>query len=273
MNRLLWGLSILPLFSLVACVQVKTSSCGSGNCDASPPPQVSVPSEKKSVQLYGRAERFSNGTSAPLCQLSPPITSSQMQANSAWCWATSTTVIINHLEPRRPLKECQTVHTTLSPEIDAYEKEVLETTGEKVKVECCRVTDDALKTENPDDKDIIASKTVCHTTFRPEWALMALGYENRFKLVRWDSNSTIPQGLPWEELTGQICSNRPFISVKLWDEGGTHTEVVTGYHINPDAWVDVDTHGIDGFYSIPFDDYLGKPGDYVHVRDYYDIGL
>jgi hypothetical protein len=248
MNRLFFGLSIIAFFSLVACVQVKTiSSCR--NCDAPPPPQ------------------------GPLCQLNPPIMTVEKQKNSSWCWAASTTLVINHLnqlepEPRDPLKQCSVVHTTL--ELDEH-------------VDCCLVTDEEMWKYDPNNPDHIEapqkvkdSVAVCHTALHPERALAAHGYGNRFKDVRWDPANTTPQGLTWEELTGQICNNRPFISVKLWsgvDEGGTHTEVITGNHYAPDAWVDLDTHGMDGFYTIPYNHYLGKPGDYVHVRDYYDIGL
>lgn len=284
MNRIGFGLSIIPLFTIVACVHVATISCGSGRCNTQPPPLISDEnSDSASPELdkispssssYPQTTVIAGGPDvAPLCQLSPPLSTFQKQDNSAWCWAASTTLIIDHLEPNRHIKQCEAVQTTLTPERKQYEEEVLNTTGNVVSVDCCRVTDRALEAEDPTDKNIIGSKIVCHTTFRPEWALNALGYENRFQLVRWDPGSTQPQGLSWEELTGQICGNLPFISVKLWDEGGTHSEVVTGYHFAPDAYVDLDTHGMDTFFSEPYDDYLGKPGDWVHVRDYVNIGL
>lgn len=263
MNRLHFGLSILSLLSLVACVQVETISCG--NCDALPPPQVTS----------------DPGTNSEQCELDPPITTVQKQQNSAWCWAASTSLVINHLEPlrQRRLEQCNVVQTTLTDSIEKKDTE-LHNQGILGEINCCRVTDDALFNASQSylsDKVIIASEEVCHTTDRPEKALNANGYQNRFEL-RWYNpyNTSLQgQGLDWDELTGQICHNRPFISVKHWmnrDGGGNHSEVVTGYHQNPDAWVDLDTHGMDGFYSEPFQDYLGKPGESIHVRDYINIG-
>lgn len=293
MNRLWFGLSIIPLFTFVSCVQVTTISCGSERCDAPPPPLIPVilPEVDPASVSPETGRQQANVTSpthlpatvitggpdtAPLCQLNPPLPTFQKQDNSAWCWAASTTLVIDHLEPNRHLKQCEAVQTTLAPERKQYEDEVLSNTGKVVSIDCCLVTDQALE-QNPggsDDDNVKASKAVCHTTFRPEWALNALGYENRFQIVRWPLDRPGPRGLTWDELTDQICSNRPFISVKAWDEGGTHTEAITGYHYDPAGeMVDLDTHGMDRFYTIPFNEYQGKPGDYVHVRDYYDIGL
>ncbi len=287
MNRLWFGLSIIPFFSLVACVHVTTISCGSGRCDL--PPMISDENQDSvSPETSGGQAKVipsahppatvitgEQGVS-PLCRLNPPLPTFQKQDNSAWCWAASTTLVIDHLAPNRHLKQCEAVQTTLAPEREQYEEKVLSTTGKVVSIDCCLVTDQALE-QNPggsDDDNVKASKAVCHTTFRPEWALNALGYENRFKMVRWLPDRPGPNGLTWDELTGQICSNRPFISVKAWDEGGTHTEAITGYHYDPAGpMVDLDTHGMDKFYTIPFHDYQEKPGEYIHVRDYYDIGL
>ena len=287
MNRLWFGLSIIPFFSLVACVHVTTISCGSGRCDL--PPMISDENQDSvSPETSGGQAKVipsahppatvitgEQGVS-PLCRLNPPLPTFQKQDNSAWCWAASTTLVIDHLAPNRHLKQCEAVQTTLAPEREQYEEKVLSTTGKVVSIDCCLVTDQALE-QNPggsDDDNVKASKAVCHTTFRPEWALNALGYENRFQIVRWPLDRPGPRGLTWDELTDQVCSNRPFISVKAWDEGGTHTEAITGYHYDPAGeMVDLDTHGMDRFYTIPFNEYQGKPGEYVHVRDYYDIGL
>ena len=262
MNRLHFVLSILSLFSLVACVQVKTISCG--NCDApslSQEPPIILPTDLPATVYIGP-------NSAQLCQLNPQIAPFQKEDNSAWCWAASTTLVMNHLGPQHALKQCDVVQRSLEPEIQAYIDGRID-----LRVECCSVTDDKMHQFVASNQLMIDSVIVCHRTFRPERALEALGYS--FKPARWEpADSTDPPGLTWDQLTGQICDNRPFISVKLWDEGGTHAEVVTGYHVDPDAMnmVDLESAGMDGFHSIPFRDYQGKPGDYVHVRDYYDIG-
>ena len=272
MNRLHFGLSILSLFSLVACVQVKTISCG--NCDA-PSDQGGIPPTHLPATFY------TGPNSALLCQLNPPIAPFQKQENSSWCWAASTTLVMNHLEPQDDLKQCDVVQSSLEPEIQEYIKEEhAKGRIDVISVDCCSVTDDKIAGYGPDNPVPVDSTNICHRTFRPEWALGAQGYS--FKLDRWVTpDSTDPPGLTWDKLTGQICDNRPFISVKLWDEGGTHAEVVTGYHFDPDAkrfypdakkMVDLESAGIDGFHSIPFKDYQGVPGDYVHVRDYYNIG-
>mgnify|MGYP001317616607 FL=1 len=268
MNRLHFCLSILSLFSLVACVQVKTISCG--NCDAPPlsqkPPRI-LPTDLPATVYIGP-------NTAQLCQLNPQIAPFQKEDNSSWCWAASTTLVMNHLEPKDALKQCNVVQSSLEPEIRDYiENERAKGRSDVISVDCCSVTDDKMHESDARTQLVIDSVSVCHRTFRPERALEALGYS--FKPARWEpADSTDPPGLTWDQLTGQICDNRPFISVKLWDEGGTHAEVVTGYHLysKEKKMVDLESAGMDGFHSIPFKDYQGKPGDYVHVRDYYDIG-
>jgi hypothetical protein len=271
MNRLHFGLSILSLFSLVACVQVKTISCG--NCDAPPLPQV-TPEQPNILPTQLPATFYRGPNLAQLCQLNPPIAPFQKQENSSWCWAASTTLVMNHLEPQSSLKQCDVVQKSLAPEIRQYVVKELTTNGRTdVPIDCCSVTDQIIKSSTALTQLQRDSLGVCITTFRPERALEALGYS--FELAQWPADSTDPQGLTWDQLTGQICDNRPFISVKLWDEGGTHAEVVTGYHLDPNEMkmVDLESAGMDGFHSDPFKNYQGKPGDYVHVRDYYDIGL
>ncbi|MEK7764261.1 MAG: hypothetical protein AAB433_22025 [Nitrospirota bacterium] len=208
--------------------------------------------------------------------MQPDITGVHLQDNSAWCWAASTHLVIRHLEPASNLKQCEVVYNTLKSRgtVDQYEKQ-----NPGVQIDCCRVTDDALLSENQADPVIIGSKTVCHTTSRPEWALRANGYvtagvQERFQIAEWIPSKTIPEGVSWLDLTSQICMNRPFISVKLWQGGGTHSEVVTGYRLDPDGTVVLDSHGLDGVYTMSYDDYLRYPGITVgRVRDYYDIGL
>jgi hypothetical protein len=256
-------LTMMMGLSLSACVRVQLIAEGtSQEPPQSEPPAPPSPTSDPTIVF---APVSTDPSNAPFCQLQPPITTVHKQENSAWCWAASTYLVISHLEPNRDLTQCKAVHITLEPEREAYEEDQRRQ-GIDVRLDCCRVTDEALRNEDPTDNNIIGSKIICHTTFRPEWALNALGYENRFQNVPGE-------GLTWEELTGQICGNLPFISVKRWDEGGTHSEVVTGYHFAPDAYVDLDTHGMDTFFSEPYDDYLGKPGDWVHVRDYVNIGL
>ena len=293
MNRLWFGLSIVPLFSLVSCVQVETISCGSGRCDVPPPPMISDdnPDPASPETSVGQAKVIPSSHPpatvitgeqgiAPLCLLNPPLPGVQKQHTSAWCWAASTTLVINHLEPDRAHKQCSVVQATLTPEIEEYIRQEEAKGRIDVRVDCCLVTDEEMKNYDPQnnpkpsDKYVNDSIAMCHTTGRPEWALWEHGYGNRFKVIRWDPSFPEGQGLTWESVTGQICDNRPFISVKAWSEGGTHTEVITGYRYNgPEPYVDVDTHGLDTFFGEPFHEYQGKPGDYVHVRDYYDIGL
>jgi hypothetical protein len=206
--------------------------------------------------------------SQSLCQLDPPVSTVRKQENSAWCWASSTQLVIEHLEQRK-IEQCAVVQTALTDERGEFERQHA---AEDLHVDCCTVTDKALETADRSNKDVQASMTVCHRTYRPEWALAAHGYGDKFSLLRYDPSSTAPQGLGWDDLRRQVCANRPFISVKRWIEGGTHSEVVTGYRSNPDAEVEMDTHGMDTFYVIPYMDYLGKPGESIHVRDYVNIG-
>jgi hypothetical protein len=244
---------------------------------AGPPPpsgEHPLPLEHLSA-TETRADLVGTGNE-PLCQLQPDITGFHLQDNSAWCWAASTHLVIRHLEPASNLKQCEVVYNTLKSTgtVDQYEQ-----AHAGVLIDCCRVTDDALRTENKLDPVIIGSKTVCHTASRPDWALRANGYvtaggQDRFKIVPWDPYKTIPEGVPWPDLTSQICMNRPFISVKLWVGGGTHSEVVTGYRLDPDGTVVLDSHSLTGVYTMSYDDYLRLPGVTVgRVRDYYDIGL
>lgn len=276
-------LSSLVLYSpfvFLACIQIETKSqdcCGSGMASVSAPalPDSAIPDVPQTQSRVVVAP-----VTDTACPLHPPVTNVQKQENSAWCWAASTTQVIRHLEPNLNLTQCMTVQKTLTPEVEEYIRQEEAKGRTDVRVDCCLVTDEEMKNYDPrnpnprpNDKYIPDSVEVCHSRGRPEWALNALGYENQFGLVKWDPDVLQGQGLTWDQLVGQICDNRPFISVKAWVEGGTHTEVITGYHYNgPDAWVDVVSHGMDTFFSEPFDDYQGKPGDYVHVRDYYDIG-
>jgi len=196
-----------------------------------------------------------------LCELAPQITTVETQENSSWCWAASTHLVIKHLEPLRDLTQCQVVNNTLAPG--------------STDIDCCLVTDEAMKTANTSDPKVRNSVAVCWTTNRPESALDANGYYAHYAMIEWDSSNTPPEGpgLTWDEVKGQICSNRPFISVKLWDEGGTHDEVITGYHFNgSEPWVDINDPGIDTFAPEPYEDYKRKPNEWVHVRDYIDIG-
>jgi hypothetical protein len=212
----------------------------------------------------------------PMCRLQPEIADTHLQDNSAWCWAASTHMVIRHLEQASIVKQCEVVYRTLKSRgsVDQYEQ-----THAGVHIDCCRVTDEALLSEDQTDPVIIGSKTVCHTTSRPEWALRPNGYVtaggiDRFRIAYWQPASSIPEGIPWSDLTSQICMNRPFISVKLWEGGGTHTEVVTGYRLDPDGTVVLDSHSLLGVYTKSYDDYLREPGITVgRVRDYYDIGL
>lgn len=242
---------------------------------ASGDPSIPRPSGPSDL-LFTVDPSSSNPSDTPMCSLEPAITGVHLQDNSAWCWAASTHLVITYLEPASSLKQCEVVYNTLvsTGAVHQYEQ-----THPGVHIDCCRVTDAALVSENASDPVIIGSKIVCHTTFRPEGALRANGYvtaggQDRFQIVWWDPNSTIPEGVPWPDLTAQICMNRPFISVKLWEGGGTHSEVVTGYRLNPDAWVEIESHNLDGVHTIPYNDYLRMPGQWVgRVRDYYDIGL
>jgi hypothetical protein len=135
MNRFYFGLSILSFFSLVACVQVETISCG--NCDAPPPRQET--SDQETV--------IAGTNPAPFCQLNPSITTVQQQENSAWCWAASTTLVIKHLDPNSILTQCNSVQATLEPEIEAYiAGEVANGRNpEDVVVNCCFVTDEQMR--------------------------------------------------------------------------------------------------------------------------------
>src|SRR5262249_2677820 len=201
-------------------------------------------------------------TANPLCRLVPPITMVDKQENSAWCWAASTHMVIKYLEPLRDLTQCQVVYNTLA--------------SGRNDVDCCLVTDDAYKTANKSDPIVNNSVGVCWANEYPGPALDANGYYGHYALIRWGPSNTPPEGpgLTFEEINDQLCSNRPFISMKHWDDGGTHTEVITGTHYNgSEPWVDLDTHGLDTFFSEPYEDYKRKPGDWVHVRDYFDIGM
>lgn len=198
----------------------------------------------------------------PFCELIPPIMTVERQENSAWCWAASATLVINHLDPQRALKQCTVVQNTIA--------------AEREDIDCCLATDEVSTTVDRSNRKVKDSLDLCPTRNRPENALAAHRYKfDRIKYfpLKPDTNP-YNQGLDWDDLTAQICSNRPVISVKRWDGpdgGGTHSEVIIGFHQDPDASVDVDTHGMDVFYNESFQDYRGIPGESTHVRDYINI--
>jgi hypothetical protein len=214
--------------------------------------------------------------SEPQCQLQPDITGVHLQDYEAWCWAASTHMVIRFLEVASTLRQCDVAYNTVKSLgiVDEYER-----AHPDVEIDCCRVTDQAIGSQNQTDPVIIGSKTVCHRNSRAKFALRANGYvtdggQNRFQIVEWNPYETVPEGVPWSDLKGQICMNRPFISVKLWEGGGTHSEVVTGYRLDPDGTVVLDSHSLLGVHTKSYDDYLREPGLTVgRVRDYYDIGL
>jgi hypothetical protein len=150
MNRLLLGFSILSLFSLGACVQMADAG--------------------------------------PFCELTP-LPTVQKEQNSAWCWAASVTLVINHLNPQRAFKQCTVVQKTIAP-------------GRK-DIDCCLVTDEAIGTADERDPKVIKSLDRCQTTQWPEQGLKANGYN--FDLINYfpfePGTDPYNQGLEWADLT------------------------------------------------------------------------
>lgn len=219
MNRLFFGFSILSFFSLGACVQMANSE--------------------------------------PFCELTPPIMTVEKQQNSEWCWAASTTLVINHLDPQRALKQCTVVQNTIA--------------AGREDIDCCLATKDVENSVDRSNPKVIASINLCQTTNDPENALEVNRY--KFDRIKYFPLGPDPynQGLDWADLTAQICSNRPIISLYWLKGGGGHVVVITGFKQNPDAYVDVDDNQSDGFYNISFQDFRGIPGERKHVRDLINI--
>ena len=197
----------------------------------------------------------------PRCSLVGSV--NRQQETGYWCWAASTQMVIEYLtKPTPPFADqCHLVNFILKDELAAAQT----TQPAGVVLDCCKAVD---KNTNLGDPSVLPSRAVCVKQMWPQRVLTAYGFT--YGEIIYDPPGASPRGPTWEELTTEICEDRPFIFVVGWVGGGRHTSVIGGYRQTADTrqFVEVYDHSNDDFVVMTYDAFLGVPRDFVHDRDY-----
>lgn len=209
----------------------------------------------------------------------------RIQENSSWCWVASTQMVLEFISHTPINSQCDFATEILKPELQHAKVNNVGIVQDRP-VECCQAIGKASLVigagnalVNNSTKEI--SQEVCIRGGWPEFVFESLE-KNTGKGYWWEATNdwakTDPN-LVWEQLDEEICQNRPFIFVVRWDEaegGGRHTSVGGGtQHIGGINYVEVYDHfpaeGGSDIYLMPFDSFLGEPGEFVHEWDYIKI--
>lgn len=257
-------LIMLATLFLSACAKVNVSMRGAGQLIQEPPGEEAI---ENPWYILSSQEVPAVGTR---CQLQG--VSDDKQETSYWCWAASAQSVIKYLRatdqaPGDPdIKQCDIVNAVFKDELDSK-------TTPTLQPHCCKVGKEYEVSTGLEQDE---SRKVCIRRGWPHWVFKTEDFRYKYSQIDYDPSSTDPQGLSWEEITLQICDKRPFIFTIRWWGGGGHTVVVEGYRQTADGrpFVEVLDPGrrdFPDFFVMPYEAYLGVPGDFIHDRDYINI--
>jgi len=206
------------------------------------------------------------------CQLDTLI--NHRQQTGSWCWAASTRTVTEfiHNLTHYDNDQCDLVNTVFEEEVrHANLKRTPQTAANEL--HCCKakrpLTEADVTAEGASE-----SRRICDKAYWPDQALQNpdINPKGTFLNVFYPPFDDL-QG--WDDLTGQIRRKLPFLTVVRWAGGGRHAVAIGGYSILPGEgeYVHVYDPGEQGFSVKLFQDfYHGIRGQYVHDRDYFNIG-
>lgn len=179
------------------------------------------------------------------------------QETGSWCWAASTQMVINYVNPIRFPNQCELVTQALGLGLAATPA----SDGSLQQIDCCDAKDDNLGSPSSGP-----ARERCIVGLWPHTVFSTDGINIPYDMIYLaDMN--------WDVVTGQICADRPFIFVVQWVEGGRHSAVVGGYQstVDGDRFVEVYDHYKNDFFVMPYNEFFGVPRDFTHELDYINI--
>lgn len=187
------------------------------------------------------------------------------QETGSWCWAGSTRTMIEFIknEGHTDRDQCNLVNEVFKDDVEAERIR----TGIN-EIHCCL----ARRNESPSQIGAPEASNVCDHGLWPDAVLTQ--NDLTFLKVSYDSPSPFDDIQGWNDLTGQINQNLPYLVVVRWAGGGRHAVSIGGYSTSPDVgeFVHVYDPGQQEFYMMPFADfYNGIPGKFAHEFDYFNI--
>ena len=231
------------------------------------------------VNVVVNVRSAGGGLTGMHCKLQRPLTN-QHQETNVWCWAASAHTVIEYLK-NQPIKQCELLQAVYQGQL-SYEWAQLpkaSTVNLESPTCCMNMPEDELP---PRTKNVEVAQNVCYQNGFPEAVFATQDFYTTFNGIEYDWSIPYPHGLSWEEIVGEICADRPMISVILFARqlgGGGHAVVIGGYSELDDGsqWVHVYDPGYnteeEDSYIWPYDVYLGNPGVFTHVRDYKNISV
>ena len=201
----------------------------------------------------------------------------QDQKTDFWCWAASAHTVIEYLK-QEPIVQCDLVNAVFQMKLKEKNRVLVGPSSDPLP-HCCMATAKFLNDRDP--WYVKKSINTCWKTGWPDLVFDQAEFRMNFELYEYDWTTQDPQGLGWDEITAEICADRPMISAIAFSgpDGGAHTVVIGGYTESDDGtqWVHVYDPGystLEGdYYLWPYEIYLGDPGVFTHVRDYTSISL
>ena len=229
----------------------------------------------------------SSGLTGTHCKLQREL-KNQHQLTNVWCWAASTHTVLEYLRNeevhQRDILEAvfhsQLVYAWNEKIADASTAEE-ETKLRNMEHPTCwmQMPEEYL---NPEEENIRTAQEVCYAPGYPDWAFATEQFRTTYDPIGYDWTIPYPHGLTWDEIVGEICSDRPMISLILYGSelnAGSHAVVIGGYSELEDGsqWVHVYDPGYnteeEESYIVPYDVHLGDPGVFIHARDYTNISI
>lgn len=260
---------VVAASATVACVQVKVWK------DAGAGVKKGV-TQVSSRETRSQTKPIGEETLGPLqnqCKLGN--LKNQLQEDTSWCWAASTQMVIEYVNPAVSRRQCDFVSTVLASQLRIEQQN----SGIDIPLECCQAIGEPAPGggvgTTPTSASIAASQRVCISGGWPEMVFDNLADNSGGREVYgWDKT----RPLNWERLTKEICDNRPFIFVVRFPPPwrGRHTSVVGGYGYNEqERYVEVYDHfPVDGesdFYLVRYGTWLGNTGEWINEWNYHGI--
>ena len=219
------------------------------------------------VSVHSSASMNPSGP-VPQCKLQRDLIN-RKQETDFWCWAAAAHTVIAYLKQDELMKQCDLLNAAVDLDPNNPLPDALN---------CCKATPDISPS---DSKSTIESRNLCWINGWPEDVFERLPFTVLYDPISFDPGNENPQGLEWDEISTEICADRPIISAISYSgpSRGSHTIVIGGYKVLADGtqYVQVYDPGYstleEDYYVWPYDIYLGDPGVFVHVRDYKNISI
>ena len=251
------------------------------------------------VSVHNQATSGS-GLTGLNCKLQREL-KNQHQETNVWCWAASAHTVIEYLR-NEEIQQRDILQAVFRSQL-AYEwAEKLAAANEKLAAASSPEEKKRLQSllqslqsmEHPNcstmpmpeeylgpiEENIRTAQHVCYQPGYPDWVFATEQFHAAYDLIAYDWIIPYPNGLNWDEIVEEICSDRPMISLILYGSetsAGSHAVVIGGYSelVDGSRWVHVYDPGAnteeEETYIVPYDVHLGDPGVFIHARDYTNI--